>query len=596
MALPGKNLISEKEIFDYLMTKPGMTDVKAAGIVANIAKESLYYADAVQMGDVENPGIGLFQYTFKARKDAFLKAVPDWKTNWKGQIDFAFEENEFKAFMKEPYETVQDSTRGFMTTFEKPKDQSEEEVQDRVNRLYNSPNIKNDLKNLPKDKSIDTEDEQNILPEVTIEIDKESDKSIKAPTIGVQPLPVDKNEELNKPDLYQQRIIAGLDGDAAEKKYGTPAGPKGGVEGTVENPYKKLVPIDNAIEDSFYQDVNGEIYHFIEGDYRPIESETYKERFGKKLEKKLDEINKNRDRIEQIQTPEPDKRKGELIPKSPELEQIQKNLDQERLEKERQQQLNNMEFVDVPEEDDPDDFLKPQTKTTETTDPTEDTPEKKSITDAIGGAASFADSAFTAASKVLDGIGGPGALVSYVLGKRALKDAMQEVQPQKRADLSPLFYEQYRQSKELAKQGFAPNEERAIRERIDDAYQVGLENAVRGTSGNRARFLAQSGVLDSARSSALLNFAAQDDQLRRQNQKEFTDLMMFKENFDQQRSEQQRAEDMRLQLQDKSAAGQFAAQAFSNVLSGLSGNNALLKRAFGNLQSGGLTPTSSLTN
>jgi len=275
----------------------------------------------------------------------------------------------------------------------------------------------------------------------------------------------------------------------------------------------------------------------------------------------------------------------------------------------------DMEFVDVPESDDsdpvntkevlrqtnPEAFAKlypdeVSEETTETTDPTEDAPQKKSITDAIGGAASFADSAFTSASKVLDSIGGPGALVSYVLGKRALKDAMQEVQPQKRADLSPLFYEQYRQSKELAKQGFAPNEERAIRERIDDAYQVGLENAVRGTAGNRARFLAQSGVLDSARSSALLNFAAQDDQLRRQNQKEFTDLMMFKENFDQQRSEQQRAEDMRLQLQDKSAAGQFAAQAFSNVLSGLSGNNALLKRAFGNLQSGGFTPTSSLTN
>ena len=53
---------------------------------------------------------------------------------------------------------------------------------------------------------------------------------------------------------------------------------------------------------------------------------------------------------------------------------------------------------------------------------------------------------------------------------------------------------------------------------------------------------------------------------------------------------------MRLQLQDKSAAGQFAAQAFSNVLSGLSGNNALLKRAFGNLQSGGFSPTSIFSN
>ncbi len=48
MAAPGKNLVSEKEIFDYLMTKPGMDRIKAAGILANIAKESMYYSDAVE--------------------------------------------------------------------------------------------------------------------------------------------------------------------------------------------------------------------------------------------------------------------------------------------------------------------------------------------------------------------------------------------------------------------------------------------------------------------------------------------------------------------------------------------------------------------
>ena len=545
MALPGKNLISEKEIFDYLMTKPGMTEVKAAGIVANIAKESLYYADAVEMGNVTNPGIGLFQYTLKSRKDAFLKAVPDWKTNWKAQIDFAFEENEFKTFMKEPYETVQDSTRGFMKIFEKPKDQSEEEVQDRVNRLYNSPNIKDDLKNLPKDVP-----KENIEKQIQEGIQSEKEEAEK---FGYK---LEDWQALNDEQRNQIRKQFNLINPKPKKR-----------DGTTNNPFL-MVPDKEAEEGKFYEDEKGIIYRFEDGEYK-LEGE-YKA---------------------PEEAPSVEGEKESVIVLDPKGQE--QSID---IQKTKPVQIGELDFVDVPEEDDPDDFLKPQTKTTETTDPTEDTQEKKSLTDTLGGAASFADSAFTAASKVLDGIGGPGALVSYVLGKRALKDAMQEVQPQKRADLSPLFYEQYRQSKELAKQGFAPNEERAIRKRIDDAYQVGLENAVRGTAGNRARFLAQSGVLDSARSSALLNFAAQDDQLRRQNQKEFTDLMMFKENFDQQRSEQQRAEDMRLQLQDKSAAGQFAAQAFSNVLSGLSGNNALLRRAFGNLQSGGLTPTSILSN
>ena len=544
MALPGKNLISEKEIFDYLMTKPGMTEVKAAGIVANIAKESLYYADAVEMGNVTNPGIGLFQYTLKSRKDAFLKAVPDWKTNWKAQIDFAFEENEFKTFMKEPYETVQDSTRGFMKIFEKPKDQSEEEVQDRVNRLYNSPNIKDDLKNLPKDVP-----KENIEKQIQEGIQSEKEEAEK---FGYK---LEDWQALNDEQRNQIRKQFNLINPKPKKR-----------DGTTNNPFL-MVPDKEAEEGKFYEDEKGIIYRFEDGEYK-LEGE-YKA---------------------PEEAPSVEGEKESVIVLDPKGQE--QSID---IQKTKPVQIGELDFVDVPEEDDPDDFLKPQTKTTETTDPTEDRQERKSLTDTLGGAASFADSAFTAASKVLDGIGGPGALVSYVLGKRALKDAMQEVQPQKRADLSPLFYEQYRQSKELAKQGFAPNEERAIRERIDDAYQVGLENAVRGTAGNRARFLAQSGVLDSARSSALLNFAAQDDQLRRQNQKEFTDLMMFKENFDQQRSEQQRAEDMRLQLQDKSAAGQFAAQAFSNVLSGLSGNNALLKRAFGNLQSGGLTPTSIFT-
>ena len=407
-----------------------------------------------------------------------------------------------------------------------------------------------------KNKTDESDDEQNMLPEVNIKIDKKSGENITEKSDNIDFVDVPEEDDRDEFAVrFKKQIEQGRDG-------------------TINNPFF-IVPVKQAEEGKFYKNKEGIIYTFENGKYKLAGEYKGPEEKPVEEKEKEDVIVLDPKGQEQVITIEKTKPKQKTIDLGGE-----------------------MEFVDVSESDDPDpvntkEVLRQTNKeTAETTDPTEDTPEKKSITDAIGGAASFADSAFTAASKVLDGIGGPGALVSYVLGKRALKDAMQEVQPQKRADLSPLFYEQYRQSKELAKKGFAPNEERVLRKRIDDAYKIGLENAVRGTAGNRARFLAQSGVLDSARSSALLNFAAQDDELRRQNQNQFTELMMFKENFDQQRSELQRAEDMKLQLQDKTAAGQFAAQAFSNVLSGMSGNNALLKRAFGNLQSGGLTPTS----
>ena len=137
MAKPGKNKISVREVYKYLMTFPGMTNDKAVGILANIQAESAFYIDAVEMGDVKNKGLGLFQYTFPARKEAYKKQVPDWKTNWKGQIDFAMREVEMKKYLEKNYDDPAEATESFMLTFEKPKDQSEEAIEKRVAGIRN---------------------------------------------------------------------------------------------------------------------------------------------------------------------------------------------------------------------------------------------------------------------------------------------------------------------------------------------------------------------------------------------------------------------------------------------------------------------------
>tara|TARA_R100001510_G_scaffold57068_1_gene64020 strand:+ start:678 stop:2243 length:1566 start_codon:yes stop_codon:yes gene_type:complete len=197
-----------------------------------------------------------------------------------------------------------------------------------------------------------------------------------------------------------------------------------------------------------------------------------------------------------------------------------------------------------------------------------DTPQNRAQT--IGNAGK---SLLQGAASIIDNIGGPGAIISYVMGKKGLKAAMKQIEPQARPELSPAFMQHLRQTKELAKQGFHPDEEVAFRKELDKSYQIGLENAVRGSAGQRARFLAQSGVLDAQRSSALLDFAVRDNEIQRKNADKYEKMMLFKENFDIQKTEQDRLEDIKRQEANKSAAAKFTSAAFTNALSGLKKTN-----------------------
>jgi len=184
-----------------------------------------------------------------------------------------------------------------------------------------------------------------------------------------------------------------------------------------------------------------------------------------------------------------------------------------------------------------------------------------------------------AAKGILDAFGGPDALIGAVMGKKALAAAMKDVTPEERARLSPVFHEHFRQVKELQKRGFHPSEEQKIRREIDTAYQMGLENSIRGTAGDRAKFLASSGILDAKRSSALLEFASQDAELQRQNQDKYQEMLLFKENFDATQKEQLRQENLQMQLANKKAASEFAGLTLGDTLMNMGGSsNALLQQ------------------
>lgn len=105
-----KNLVSDMEVYSYLINEKKLDRNKSLGILANIHGESNwgesdFWIDAEEQGDTQE-GIGLFQFTFWSRKAGLLKNVPDYKTNWKGQVDYFLQEPEAKGYLEQNFETA----------------------------------------------------------------------------------------------------------------------------------------------------------------------------------------------------------------------------------------------------------------------------------------------------------------------------------------------------------------------------------------------------------------------------------------------------------------------------------------------------------
>ena len=112
----------EKEIYNYLINEKKLSKIHAQGMMANIFAESNFDPAADETGD-GTKGVGLFQHTFPSRKNALIKTVPDYKTNWKGQIDFALQEQEIKSYLKTKFTDKNTAATFFMNKFEKPKEE-----------------------------------------------------------------------------------------------------------------------------------------------------------------------------------------------------------------------------------------------------------------------------------------------------------------------------------------------------------------------------------------------------------------------------------------------------------------------------------------
>lgn len=115
----GGGTVSPQSVYSYLK-QLGVDDTHALGILANIEGESGFTIGSQEKGNSKQ-GVGLFQYTYPSRKAAFLKAVPDYKTNWKGQIDFAIKSDaNTPLYLRKQFNSPEEAADDWMRNWENP--------------------------------------------------------------------------------------------------------------------------------------------------------------------------------------------------------------------------------------------------------------------------------------------------------------------------------------------------------------------------------------------------------------------------------------------------------------------------------------------
>lgn len=106
-------------VYNYLLGK-GISENHAKGLVANISRESGFKLGA--KGDPHAGGsFGLFQWNMDAgRGGPMMRAVPDWQTNWKGQIDYALQEHRGPEYLRTQFSSPGEAAHWWMKYWEIP--------------------------------------------------------------------------------------------------------------------------------------------------------------------------------------------------------------------------------------------------------------------------------------------------------------------------------------------------------------------------------------------------------------------------------------------------------------------------------------------
>ena len=116
-----KNYVEESKVYNYLINEKKLSTNQALGLMANIHGESGFRVDADEAGD-GSEGIGLFQHTYPSRKEGLLNQVPNYRVDWKGQIDYTLSEQESKSYLQQDFKTADSAAKYFMLNNLRPRE------------------------------------------------------------------------------------------------------------------------------------------------------------------------------------------------------------------------------------------------------------------------------------------------------------------------------------------------------------------------------------------------------------------------------------------------------------------------------------------
>ena len=118
--------IDPQELYTYVRTKHGLSHNNALGYMSNIFRESSFQTNPAG-GDGGNSFGALQWNNAYGRSDRMMKHVPDWQTNWKGQVDHSLSQNQEHGynvfathFKTHNYETPSLAGAAWLRNFEKP--------------------------------------------------------------------------------------------------------------------------------------------------------------------------------------------------------------------------------------------------------------------------------------------------------------------------------------------------------------------------------------------------------------------------------------------------------------------------------------------
>ena len=135
------------EYYAYLRAK-GLSPNHAMGIVINAERESNFnHAD--QHTDTNDLQVGGVLQWNGARFDAMVRAVPDWKTNWKAQLDYIWTEPSnlsgytIDQYQSENFGSALSAANTWMRKWERPQDPAADEAKhSRIYQNYISKGLK----------------------------------------------------------------------------------------------------------------------------------------------------------------------------------------------------------------------------------------------------------------------------------------------------------------------------------------------------------------------------------------------------------------------------------------------------------------------